>query len=60
MFEAIFSFTANEPVFEFECQLDVEPFEQCESPMEYSDLTPGSTRFRVRAIDLAGTSSTRR
>ena len=53
MFEAIFTFTANEPVFEFECQLDADPFEQCESPMEYSDLAPGNHVFRVRAIDLA-------
>ena len=39
---------------EFECSIDGEPFEQCESPMEYSGLTSGRHRFRVRAIDLAG------
>ena len=50
----IYSFTANEPLAEFECSIDNEPFEQCESPMEYSGLTPGEHRFRVRAIDLAG------
>ena len=52
-FEAIFAFTASEPVFEFECQLDADPFEQCETPMQYSDLAPGNHVFRVRAIDLA-------
>ena len=52
-FEAIFAFSANEPVFEFECQLDADPFEQCETPMQYSDLAPGNHVFRVRAIDLA-------
>ncbi|HEV2950500.1 MAG TPA: cell envelope biogenesis protein OmpA, partial [Actinomycetota bacterium] len=53
-FETLFTFSANEPGSTFECSLDTEPFEQCESPMEYSDLTPGQHRFRVRAIDLAG------
>ena len=53
VFEAIFAFTANEPVSDFQCQIDSEPVEQCESPMEYSDLTPGNHVFKVRAIDLA-------
>ena len=53
VFTAIFAFSANEPVSDFECQIDSEPFEQCESPMEYSDLNPGNHVFRVRAIDLA-------
>ncbi|HEV2951400.1 MAG TPA: hypothetical protein VGZ51_04800, partial [Actinomycetota bacterium] len=53
VFEAIISFTANEQVYEFQCQLDSQAFEQCDSPMEYSDLTPGTHTFRVRAIDLA-------
>ncbi len=52
-FLAIFSFSANEPVSEFECKIDLEPFEQCESPMEYSDLAVGNHTFRVRAIDFA-------
>ena len=47
------SFSANEAGATFECQIDSDPFEQCESPMEYSDLTPGQHRFRVRATDLA-------
>ncbi|HEV2950983.1 MAG TPA: hypothetical protein VGZ51_02675, partial [Actinomycetota bacterium] len=38
---------------EYECSLDAEPFEQCDSPMEYSDLNPGTHVFRVRAVDLA-------
>ena len=53
VFEAIFTFTSNEPVSSWECQLDLEPWEQCESPMEYSDFAPGNHVFRVRAIDLA-------
>ena len=53
-FTTIFGFTANEPIAEFECSIDAEPFEQCESPMEYSGLTAGRHTFRVRAIDLAG------
>ncbi|HEV2952314.1 MAG TPA: hypothetical protein VGZ51_09425, partial [Actinomycetota bacterium] len=53
VFTAIFSFNANEQVSEFQCQLNTDPWEQCESPMEYSDLAPGNYTFRVRAVDLA-------
>ena len=61
VFEAIISFTANEQVYEFQCQLDSQPFEQCDSPMEYSDLTPGQHTSSASARSTSpGTWSTRR
>ena len=51
---ANFSFVASELDATFECSLDGEPFAECESPMEYSDLTVAEHTFEVRAVDLAG------
>jgi hypothetical protein len=38
----------------FECSLDNGPFVACTSPREYTSLSPGSHRVRVRAIDQVG------
>ena len=51
--ETIASFVASEPVEGFDCQIDNQPWEQCESPYEISELTAGQHQLRVRAIDLA-------
>jgi CSLREA domain-containing protein len=51
---ATFTFTANEPVEEFECSLDGAPFASCEPPVELQGLAFGEHTFEVRAIDLAG------
>jgi hypothetical protein len=49
-----FRFSSDEQNTTFECSLDGAPFEPCESPKEYSDLTDGTHTFDVRAIDAAG------
>ena len=51
---AVFTFGATgsmgaEP--EFECALDAEPFESCESPYLLEELTPGEHSLMVRAVD---------
>jgi hypothetical protein len=38
----------------FECSLDSGPFVACTSPRVYTNLSPGSHRVRVRAIDQVG------
>jgi hypothetical protein len=38
----------------FECSLDAGRFQPCTSPWEYTGLSPGSHRVRVRAIDQLG------
>ncbi len=38
----------------FQCSLDNGPFQACTSPKEYSGLSRGSHRVRVRAIDQFG------
>lgn len=38
----------------FQCRLDHKPFKPCRSPKGYSNLTPGSHVFRVRAVDALG------
>jgi hypothetical protein len=41
--------------FHFECNLDKKRFRPCRSPKVYKHLKPGRHRFRVRAVDAAGT-----
>ena len=50
---ATFEFTANEPVWSFECSLDTAQFAHCSSPTSYTGLSGGSHTFRVYAIDVA-------
>jgi hypothetical protein len=38
----------------FECSLDNGPFQPCTSPKQYTGLSAGSHRVRVRAIDQVG------
>ena len=38
----------------FQCSLDNGPFQPCTSPREYTGLSAGSHRVRVRAIDQVG------
>ncbi len=58
---ASFSFTGEDPassgVASFECRLDSSApsaWAVCGSPKQYTDLTEGSHKFEVRAIDNAG------
>jgi hypothetical protein len=50
--QAIFGFQANEDGSSFECRLDIQNWESCESPKTYTDCSEGQHRFSVRAIDL--------
>ncbi len=54
---AIFSFIANRPGAEFECQLDNNVYSACTSPITYSGLAEKSHTFAVKAIDAAGEES---
>jgi alpha-tubulin suppressor-like RCC1 family protein len=49
-----FSFTANETVSSFECQVDSGSFAACTSLFTFSAFTDGDHTFAVRATDLAG------
>ena len=51
---AVFTFGAVGPEIEYECQLDNEPCESCESPWLYEEVTGGQHTFRVRATDFFG------
>src|SRR5918997_468299 len=51
---AVFTFSASGPEITFECALDAEPFESCESPHMIEELAPGEHTFLVRAVDLFG------
>ena len=53
--DVIFGFQSNEPVEEYECRLDNEPFQSCGAVLELQGLTPGDHTLRVRAIDMAVT-----
>jgi parallel beta-helix repeat protein len=48
-----FGFASDDPLATFECALDGEAFNECESPHQYSDLEIGDHIFRVRAVDRA-------
>ncbi len=49
---ASFGFSADESST-FECRIDDDAFQSCESPQGYAGLSQGSHTFEVRAIDLA-------
>ena len=49
--EANFIFTSDEEDSTFECSLDNEDWQACESPKNYSNLSVGSHQFQVRATD---------
>ena len=51
---AVFTFGAVGPEIEYECQLDNEAWESCESPWLLEELTGGQHTFRVRATDFYG------
>jgi hypothetical protein len=52
---ATFEFSSpNEENVTFECSIDDDPFETCDSPKEYTSLSDGEHVFRVRALDEAG------
>ena len=50
---AVFQFSSSGGAeIEFECALDAEPFESCESPHLIEELPPGEHVFLVRAVDV--------
>jgi CSLREA domain-containing protein len=51
--DAIFTFSASDPLASFECSLDGAPFEACDVPAVYGDLLAGEHTFQVRAINEA-------
>jgi len=51
---AKFTFAGDEELSGFECALDGESFEECESGLESTELADGPHKLRVRAVDLAG------
>ncbi len=52
--DAEISFSCSKDDCSFECRLDEEEFDMCQSPQEYEDLEDGTYRFSVRATDEAG------
>jgi hypothetical protein len=48
-----FSFSCNEAVCTFECQLDSAGYSSCTSPKNYSGLSGAGHTFEVRAVDQA-------
>jgi CSLREA domain-containing protein len=56
---SVFRFTGSDnrtppEMLEFECSLDGQPYNGCQSPEEYQDLLHGPHELLVRAIDLEG------
>ncbi len=49
-----FGFSSSEGGSTFECKLDSESFEACNSPKFYSNLPDGAHSFAVRATDQSG------
>ena len=56
LFDAVFTFSSNEPDVTYECQLDSGPWETCELffEHEFEEHEVGEHTFRVRAIDIEG------
>ena len=52
--EATLDFACSKEDCTFECRLDYGDFQECESPVTYSELEDGTYRFSVRAIDAFG------
>jgi hypothetical protein len=50
---ATFVFGADEYPVTYECSLDGDPWADCSSPVELTDLSSGEHTFRVRATDSA-------
>ncbi|HEV3375764.1 MAG TPA: Ig-like domain-containing protein [Thermoleophilaceae bacterium] len=48
------AFTADDPDATFECSLNGVAFEECTSPVEYTNLADGANEVRVRATDPLG------
>ena len=53
-----FAFTNPEPTAVFECRLDGGTWTSCSSPRAYTALSHGSHTVNVRALDVAGNTST--
>ena len=51
---ADFTFSADEPVSGFECNLDAGGFMPCTSPLATASLLDGAHSIEIRAVDLAG------
>ena len=47
---ATFEFTGDQGDCSFECQLDTEQWSPCSSPANYTGLTDGAHKFKVRAV----------
>jgi len=52
--DAVFEFSCNEAICQFECRLDSGPWSPCISPATVAGLAEGSHSFQVRAMDAAG------
>ena len=52
--DVTFTFSADDPVADFQCNLDGAGFTSCTSPKDYTSLPDGGHTFQVRAVDVAG------
>jgi len=55
--DAVFTFSANEPVVRFECSVDLAAYQTCTSPVEHTGLALGAHVMKVRAVDADGMTS---
>jgi CSLREA domain-containing protein len=51
--DVLFTFASNDPFATFECSVDGELFEACESPHQVQGVLAGPHELSVRAVDLA-------